>query len=160
MFADENHCTKLFNLIVTCQGITQNKIRHPEADVYTHLIQCYNLAKNKFKKPYNNEDKEFILAALLHDIGKIKQPRDHDKHGADMLNKLNFIPKKTIWLVKHHINIEIWLTKGIGNWFYKTNKHDLYLLKELHKIDNLGRDPNTFPRLNINEFKHIFYNGK
>ena len=45
---------------------------HPEGDVLYHSLQVFELARDA--RPY---DEEFLLAALLHDVGKGIDPADH-----------------------------------------------------------------------------------
>ncbi len=46
-------------------------------------------------------DEEFLLAALLHDIGKAIDPDDHVTAGLEALE--GFISQRTTWLIKHHM---------------------------------------------------------
>ena len=45
---------------------------HPEGDALYHSLQVFHLAREA--RPY---DEEFLLAALLHDVGKAVDPQDH-----------------------------------------------------------------------------------
>ena len=45
---------------------------HPEGDALYHSLQVFELAREE--RPY---DEEFLLAALLHDVGKAIDPSDH-----------------------------------------------------------------------------------
>jgi predicted HD phosphohydrolase len=45
-------------------------------------------------------DEEFLLTALLHDVGKGIDPRDHMNAGIAVLQGL--VPERTRWLVENH----------------------------------------------------------
>ncbi len=47
------------------EAVKQDPRRHPEGDALYHSLQVFELARNA--RPY---DEEFLLAALLHDVGK------------------------------------------------------------------------------------------
>ena len=59
-------------------------------------LQVFELARNSL--PY---DEEFLLAALLHDVGKAIDPRDHVASGLEALD--GYITPRTAWLIEHHI---------------------------------------------------------
>ena len=64
---------QLFRLmLLPLERVKQNPKYHPEGDVLYHSLQVFELAKEV--RPY---DEEFLLAALLHDIGKGIDPYDH-----------------------------------------------------------------------------------
>lgn len=46
-------------------------------------------------------DEEFLLAALLHDVGKAIDPQDHVAAGLEALE--GFITPRTAWLIEHHM---------------------------------------------------------
>jgi hypothetical protein len=52
-------------LLLPLENIKQNPKYHPEGDALYHSLQVYQLALHEL--PY---DEEFLLAALLHDVGK------------------------------------------------------------------------------------------
>ena len=72
------------------ESVKQNPQYHPEGDALYHSLQVFELARDA--RPY---DEEFLLAALLHDVGKAIDPQDHVaagrriaprcRHGADAL---------------------------------------------------------------------------
>ena len=68
----------------------------PAGDVLYHSLQVFELARNSL--PY---DEEFLLAALLHDVGKAIDPRDHVASGLEALD--GYITPRTAWLIEHHI---------------------------------------------------------
>ncbi len=53
------------------ESVKQNSRTHPEGDVLYHSLQVFELARAE--RPY---DEEFLLAALLHDVGKGIDPSD------------------------------------------------------------------------------------
>ena len=59
------------------QRIAQNPVFHGEGDVYTHTrMVCRELAEiAKFQELPGSQRTELFLAALLHDIGKVKTTR-------------------------------------------------------------------------------------
>ena len=72
--------------------IEQSKAHHPEGNVWNHTMQVVDIAASLRK--YANNKEEFMWAALLHDIGKIRTTRlrkgritayDHDKVGSEMV---------------------------------------------------------------------------
>jgi predicted HD phosphohydrolase len=59
-------------------------------------LQVFELAREEL--PY---DEEFLLAALLHDVGKGFDPLNHVAAGLDALD--GFITERTKWLIEHHM---------------------------------------------------------
>ena len=51
-------------------------------------------------QPY---DEEFLLAALLHDVGKAIDPHDHVAAGMDAFR--GSITERTMWLIEHHMDL-------------------------------------------------------
>ena len=82
-------------LLAPLENVRQNRETHPEGDVLYHSLQVFTLAREKI--PY---DEEFLLAALLHDVGKAIDPRDHVAAALEALD--GFITVRTAWLIEHH----------------------------------------------------------
>ena len=82
-------------LLMPLEQMTGSAERHPEGDLLYHSLQVFELARNA--RPY---DEEFLLAALLHDVGKAIDRRDHIAAGLDAL--ADFITPRTAWLIEHH----------------------------------------------------------
>ena len=61
-----------------------------------HSLQVFDLACDMF--PY---DEEFLLAAILHDVGKGSDARDHVNAGVMDLEGL--ISDRTEWLIANHM---------------------------------------------------------
>lgn len=68
---------------------------HPEGDVLYHSLQVFDLAREAL--PY---DEEFLLAALLHDVGKAIDPKEHVVAALEALD--GFVTPRTAWLIEHH----------------------------------------------------------
>ncbi len=49
-------------------------------------------------------DEEFLLAALLHDVGKGIDPHNHVIAGLEALE--GFISDRTAWLIAHHMDAQ------------------------------------------------------
>ena len=62
-----------FNKIKKLNNIEQNPKYHPEGSVLKHVLLVVDLA-SEYKK-YSNDEKVFMWAALLHDIGKLTTTR-------------------------------------------------------------------------------------
>lgn len=75
-------------------GVAQDQVSHPEGDVLYHTLQVFALAKEH--RPY---DVEFLLAALLHDIGKGIEPRKHIEAALRSLDGL--ITGRTRFLIEN-----------------------------------------------------------
>lgn len=105
-----------FNKIKKLNNIEQNPKYHPEGSVLKHVFLVVDLA-SKYKK-YSNDEKVFMWAALLHDIGKLTTTRvrknritsyNHDIEGEeiamDILNELtdDDFKQKVSKLVRWHM---------------------------------------------------------
>lgn len=84
------------SLLAPLESVRQNPQYHPEGDALFHSLQVYELAKSQ--RAY---DEEFLLAALLHDVGKAIDPSDHVLAGLEALD--GFISDRTAWLIGHHM---------------------------------------------------------
>lgn len=83
-------------LLLPLENVKQNRVYHPEGDALYHSLQVFDLARDHL--PY---DEEFLLAALLHDVGKAIDPHDHVAAGLESLE--GFITPRTEWLIEHHM---------------------------------------------------------
>ena len=66
---------------------------HPEGDALYHSLQVFDLAVAEL--PY---DEEFLLAALLHDVGKAIDPKEPIAAGLEVL--ADVITPRTAWLIE------------------------------------------------------------
>src|SRR5207244_1263225 len=79
------------------ESVKQNSKYHPEGDALYHSLQVFQLARDV--RPY---DEEFLLAALLHDVGKAVDPQDHVTAGVEALR--GSVTERTLWLIEHHMD--------------------------------------------------------
>jgi hypothetical protein len=84
------------SLLLPLENVKQSRKYHPEGDVLYHSLQVFDLARDEL--PY---DEEFLLAALLHDVGKGIDPQDHVRAGLEALE--GFITPRTAWLIENHM---------------------------------------------------------
>lgn len=94
-------------LLAPLEEVRQSPERHPEGDALYHSLQVFDLACDEL--PY---DEEFLLAALLHDVGKAIDPRDHVTAGLAALEGL--ITERTAWLIGSHPLAHAWLDGRLG----------------------------------------------
>lgn len=94
-------------LMVPLENVMQNLKYHPEGDALFHSLQVFELARDAM--PY---DEEFLLAALLHDVGKAIDPTDHVACGLEALD--GFISLRTAWLIEHHMQAHAIANRTIG----------------------------------------------
>ena len=85
-----------FALMLPLKNVKQDPRWHPEGDALYHSLQVFDLATHS--RPW---DEEFLLAALLHDVGKGVDRYDHVNAGLNALQGL--ITERTEWLIEHHM---------------------------------------------------------
>ncbi|QDU93424.1 HD domain-containing protein [Lignipirellula cremea] len=95
------------SLLLPLENVVQSKKYHPEGDALYHSLQVFDLAREEL--PY---DEEFLLAALLHDIGKGIDRDDHVGSGLEALG--DYITERTAWLIEHHMTAHRILDGTIG----------------------------------------------
>lgn len=83
-------------LLEPLEHVMQSPQTHPEGDVLYHSLQVFELARQTL-----SYDEEFLLAALLHDVGKAIDRRDHVTAGLEAIDGL--ISPRTAWLIEHHV---------------------------------------------------------
>jgi hypothetical protein len=84
------------SLLLPLENVKQPLKYHPEGDALYHSLQVFDLARNELAY-----DEEFLVAALVHDVGKAIDPADHVAAGLEALD--GFISERTAWLIEHHM---------------------------------------------------------
>jgi hypothetical protein len=123
-------------LLLPLENVRQSAQYHPEGDVLYHSLQVFELAREH--RPY---DEEFLLAALLHDIGKGLDPANHVEAGLSALDGL--ITDRTRFFIAHHMDAHDYRTGKLGAKLRRELQasedfEDLMLLRQL---DDAGRVP-------------------
>ncbi len=84
--------------LLPLENVKQDSRHHPEGDALYHSLQVFERAKEV--RPY---DEEFLLAALLHDVGKAIDPREHTAAALAALR--GTLTERTTWLIEHHMDL-------------------------------------------------------
>ncbi len=121
-------------LLLALEKVKQSAEFHPEGDALYHALQVFELARERV--PY---DEEFLLAALLHDVGKAIDRADHVAAGLEALD--GHITDRTRFLIEHHMDAHALADGSLGHRAkLRMREHedfdDLMLLQEL---DRAGR---------------------
>jgi predicted nucleotidyltransferase len=123
-------------LLLPLESVQQSPVHHPEGDVLYHLLQVFELARD-----HRAYDEEFLLAALLHDIGKGVDPVHHVEAGLSALDGL--ITERTQFFIAHHMDAHDHRVGKIGARLKRVLEaspdfDDLMLLR---RLDDEGRVP-------------------
>ena len=118
------------------EGIKQNPRWHPEGDALYHSLQVFDLARRA--RPY---DEEFLLAALLHDVGKAIDPHDHVAAALEALR--GTLTERTAWLIEHHMDLLARPDRPINPRVRRALEESEYFedLVLLRDLDEAGRVP-------------------
>lgn len=121
-------------LLSPLEQVKQSPKYHPEGDALYHSLQVFQLAREEL--PY---DEEFLLAALLHDVGKAIDPQNHVIAGLDALD--SSITPRTAWLIEHKGEVRALRdgTLGIRSRRRLATHADYDELMLLDQCDRLGR---------------------
>jgi hypothetical protein len=84
-------------LLLPLENVQGPAAYHPEGDVLYHSLQVFERARDQ--RPY---DVEFLLAALLHDVGKGIDRGSHVEAGLQALDGL--ITERTQFLIANHMH--------------------------------------------------------
>lgn len=131
---DDERYSRFRALLVPLEHVQQNPAYHPEGDALYHSLQVFELARDRV--PW---DEEFLLAALLHDVGKGIDRHNHVEAGLEALDGL--ITERTAFLIEHHMEAHQLADQTLGHRAkvrLQASEHyeDVLLLQEL---DQAGR---------------------
>ncbi len=71
-----------------------------------HVLQCATRASR------DGADDDWIIAALLHDIGDVLAPFTHGQVAAEILRP--FVREEVNWVVRHHGTFQMFYNKSLG----------------------------------------------
>ncbi len=123
-------------LLLPLENVRGSAVYHPEGDVLYHSLQVFELARDC--RPY---DEEFMLAALLHDVGKGIDRGHHVEAAMQALDGL--ITERTAFLIANHMHAHDYRGGKLGARLRRELEaspdfEDLLLLQE---CDAGGREP-------------------
>ena len=123
-------------LLLPLERVKQGARYHPEGDVLYHSLQVFEQARDR--RPY---DVEFLLAALLHDLGKGLDPANHVQAALDALEGL--LTERCRFLIENHMLAYDYREGSLGvkqrrRLEASEDLEDLLLLRE---CDDAGRVP-------------------
>ncbi len=123
-------------LLLPLENIQQNLKFHPEGDVLYHSLQVFDHARDEL--PY---DEEFLIAALLHDVGKGIDSYDHVQAGLEALE--DTLTTRTAWLIEHHMLAHAIADQTLGRRAHRRLRESEYYedLILLGECDRAGRQP-------------------
>ena len=122
--------------LLPLEGVKQNPKTHPEGDALFHSLQVFERAREV--RPY---DEEFLLAALLHDVGKGIGTSNHVGTGVEALR--GAVTERTLWLIEHHMDLHPSREKELPLKARREMETSEYYedLKLLREVDDAGRVP-------------------
>jgi hypothetical protein len=123
-------------LLLPLENVQQDARYHPEGDALYHSLQVFELARDA--RPY---DEEFLLAALLHDVGKGLDRSDHV--GAAVAALEGLITDRTHFFIEHHMHAHDYRAGALPGRLRRELElspdfEDLMLLR---RLDDAGRVP-------------------
>ncbi len=121
-------------LLLPLERVKESAKHHPEGDALYHSLQTFDAARDEL--PY---DEEFLLAALLHDVGKAIDRKNHVAAGLEAL--ADFISPRTAWLIENHMESQKLLDGELGSRARKRLQasDDFEELMLLAQCDRQGR---------------------
>lgn len=147
---------QLFNL----QGVPQNKINHPEGDVWTHTLYTVDEARKISDRENLSKEERILLifAALCHDMGKpstvtmVNGDWSSPLHEIEGLYSVSSFMKsigapqdlinKVMIMVKYHLShLELLTDDYVLSLAEKIKPIEIPLLVNLMEADNSGRPP-------------------
>jgi predicted nucleotidyltransferase len=134
-YVSETECYEMFQMLLLPLENIKGGTMHPEGDTLYHSLQVFELARREG----HGYDIEFLQAALLHDVGKGIDPRDHAEVGADAL--AGFVTPRTEFLIRHHSEALLYKQGTLGHKKSVELRHSEYFedLMALREFDNRGR---------------------
>lgn len=135
--SEQIDCFDLFKLLLQpLESVKQNSRYHPEGDALYHTLQVFELAREA-----KSWDEEFLLAALLHDVGKAIDPYDHVNAALEALE--GSITPRTEFLIAHHMDAHEYRDGKLGHraQIRLAQSEDFDDLMLLEECDQRGRRP-------------------
>ena len=87
-------CDLYYVLLEPLDRVRLNRDTHPEGDLLYHSLQVFELAKDA-----RSWDLDFLIAALLHDVGKGIDP--FDAESATITAVQDVVSERTLWFIEN-----------------------------------------------------------
>lgn len=132
---------RIFLPLEKCRGVEQRDDYHPEGDVFVHSLQCLSHA---FRE---SVDPELVLAAMLHDVGKIVDSKGHEKYACDILG--DSVQLRTLWLINYHMRYYTYIDgemRKMSKVKDFVSNVDFKSLAQLCRWDKMSRKVNLKPK--------------
>lgn len=129
---------KLMKLFYQLEGVSSDSTHHPEENILTHSLQAFKLARRE------SDDKELWIAALFHDIGKIVEPKGHEKESVNLLKDHGYYNAKVFSIIDNHMRMRLYLDGSMRKWGKIQTLVNNPWFKEttmLRRYDHMGRVP-------------------
>jgi predicted nucleotidyltransferase len=115
-------------LLLPLENVDQPPNYHPEGNVLYHSLQVFELARDR-----RSYDEEFLLAALLHDVGKGLDRANHVEAALEALEGL--ITERTAFFIRHHMDAHDYKSRSLAPTLRRELEsspdfEDLMLLRE------------------------------
>ena len=136
MYINQEYMQPYFTAIENCQSTIQMEKHHPEGSVFNHSLQVLQWALRE------STDIDLILAAMLHDIGKVQNALGHEQIAIEIIG--DYISAKTKWLIEQHMRIWYLILGDMKKLLKIRTLLDHPLLPDpvaLARWDKLGRNP-------------------
>lgn len=123
-------------LLLPLESVKQSPTHHPEGDALFHSLQVFELATRE--RPW---DQEFLIAALMHDVGKAIDRQDHVNAAIEALD--GAITERTAFLIGNHMTAHAYQDGTLGARAKRRlrESEDLADLLLLQELDHRGRVP-------------------
>ncbi|MEZ6129411.1 MAG: hypothetical protein R3C59_12075 [Planctomycetaceae bacterium] len=133
---DEACYQRYFDLLEPLDRVRLNADTHPEGDLLYHSLQVFELARAA--RPW---DQDFLIAALLHDVGRGIDPYDSGQATVRAVQEI--VSERTLWLIE---NLPTQLRASEGTIGMRARRRlgqhdDGDVLRLLAECDSEGRVP-------------------
>jgi len=125
---------------------------HPEESALHHSIQAFIRARKE------SNDKEFWVAALFHDVGKLIEIHGHEKLSVEILQSFGYQNEKVLWLIENHMKMHWFLSgqlKRRGKIRSLLESPWISELIHLRRVDALSREIGIIPLFDEIEINNL-----
>lgn len=130
---------ELVDYLYEMESVSDISRHHPEESVLSHSLQAMKMARKE-----GRGDKELIVAAAFHDVGKSIKSFGHEKIGLDILCWFGYYNGSVYELINNHMRAH-WYLDGTIKRRGKVHKFldspTFFQSIQLARFDTVGRLP-------------------